>query len=294
LDRDGAIRDLLALIERNEWEEIAEYRVAAGLIESLAAAPVAPDVADALERLAEALVCLRRQPAAHYSLIFMHRNPINGQAYDGSFSPEGLISVDEKNALAALANEVAVDGMKVAEIGSFTGRGSTRVFAAAVRPRGGSVVCVDRFADDGVADLRDLFEQSTTALGFRNLLKVIEGNSREIAAWFPDGYFDLIYIDAGHSYDDANSDIRAWRSKVRPGGILCGHDCIRTANEFTVEQMQSMMQDDAVPRSIADPRDSNRNVWAHPGVIAAVAANFGTDVQVMAGPCGIWGHRATS
>lgn len=293
-DRGGALRDLLTFIAGNEWKDIPAYRVAAPLIESLAATgPVAPDVADALERLGEALLCLRGQAAAHYSLIFLRRNPLNGEPFDASLSPEGLFSHDERSVLAALAHEVAADGMKVAEIGCFSGRGSTRVLAAAVRPYGGSVVCIDTFPDiGGFANLRDLFEQSTAALGFRNLLQVIDGHSRNVAPRFADGYFDLIFIDGGHGYDDANADIRAWRSKVRPGGILCGHDCIRTADEFTAAQMRAMMEGDtATPRAVADPRDPSRNVWAHPGVIAAVAENFGTDVQVAGEPCGVWSHR---
>lgn len=295
-NRNRAILDLLTFIEGNEWEKIPEYKLAARLIESLAAGPVSADVVDALERLDEALLCLRAQPAAHYSLIFLRRHPITGEPFDASLSPDGLITGEDKNVLRALVDEVAVDGMKVAEVGCFTGRGSTRILAEATRPHRGSIVCVDRFLDiDGVVHLRDLFEHSTAALGFRNLLKVIDGDSREIAARFPDGYFDLVYIDASHDYENVNRDIQAWRSKVRPGGIMCGHDCIRRADEFTAEQMHEMMRgNNAAGRMVIDPRDHSRMVFAQPGVIAAVAENFGADVSVAGGPHGIWCHRVAS
>jgi predicted O-methyltransferase YrrM len=294
LNRDGALRDLVTFIEYNEWNNIPEYRIAARLIESLAVGdPVVPEVAEGLERLREALLCLRNQPASHYSFIFMQRKPSSGERFDGSYSPGGLIWPEERNALASLLKEVAGEGMKVAEVGCFLGRGSTRVMAEAVRPHGGSVICVDDFPKfGGFADQRELFEQSTTALGFRNLLQVIDGNGHDVAARFPDGYFDLVYIDAGHSYNDANSDIRAWRSKVRLGGILCGHDCIRTADEFNAEQMQTVMEgDSAAARFVADPRDPSRKVLVHPGVIAAVAENFGTDAKVHDGPLGVWSYH---
>ena len=35
---------------------------------------------------------------------------------------------------------------------------------------------------------------------------------------------DFVFIDADHSYDGCHADIEAWASKVRPGGLLCGHD----------------------------------------------------------------------
>lgn len=41
---------------------------------------------------------------------------------------------------------------------------------------------------------------------------------------FPDRFFDMVFIDACHEYRSVISDISAWVGKVRPGGILCGHD----------------------------------------------------------------------
>ena len=48
--------------------------------------------------------------------------------------------------------------------------------------------------------------------------------SVEAAASYPDGYFDLVFIDASHVEADVRADITAWRPKVRGGGILSGHD----------------------------------------------------------------------
>lgn len=58
--------------------------------------------------------------------------------------------------------------------------------------------------------------------GERALLK--KGDSAESAVYWQDYSLDLVFIDADHSEAAVRRDILAWRRKVRPGGILCGHD----------------------------------------------------------------------
>ena len=41
---------------------------------------------------------------------------------------------------------------------------------------------------------------------------------------FPDGYFDCVFIDTTHTYEQTKAEIIAWEPKVRKGGLLTGHD----------------------------------------------------------------------
>lgn len=55
-------------------------------------------------------------------------------------------------------------------------------------------------------------------------LHVVRLPSVEAAKLFWPGFFDLVYIDACHWYQEVQEDIDAWLPIVCRGGILAGHD----------------------------------------------------------------------
>lgn len=40
----------------------------------------------------------------------------------------------------------------------------------------------------------------------------------------PSRSLDLVFIDGAHDYENVKKDLRAWWSKLRPGGVMAGHD----------------------------------------------------------------------
>lgn len=64
----------------------------------------------------------------------------------------------------------------------------------------------------------------------KNLLKefnnvtFIQKRSLDALKDFPDASLDFVFIDANHSFDFVMEDIIEWSKKVKPGGIVAGHD----------------------------------------------------------------------
>lgn len=54
--------------------------------------------------------------------------------------------------------------------------------------------------------------------------QILRQDSREAAQSIPDGSLDFVFIDADHSYEGCRADILAWLPKVKPGGVVSGHD----------------------------------------------------------------------
>jgi hypothetical protein len=63
---------------------------------------------------------------------------------------------------------------------------------------------------------------------FKPRAKVLPMASHEAALTVPDASLDFVFIDADHSYEGCKRDIELWSHKVKPGGLLSGHDYANT------------------------------------------------------------------
>jgi Methyltransferase domain len=93
----------------------------------------------------------------------------------------------------------------------------------------------------------------------------VSAYSVKAAESFSDGSLDFVYIDANHTFQHVNQDLRAWYPKLRVGGLICGHDAVDT--DETARNAEGNIE-------IAWERDANGTVTSggHYGVLKAVRA----------------------
>jgi len=68
------------------------------------------------------------------------------------------------------------------------------------------------------------FLANIRACGVNDIITPLCLPSVEAAKYFEDSSAFMVYIDAEHTYEAVRNDIAAWRKKIRPGGMLAGHD----------------------------------------------------------------------
>jgi len=58
--------------------------------------------------------------------------------------------------------------------------------------------------------------------------RIIRGKSMDVVRNIPYESLDFVYIDANHEFDFVMSDIIEWSKRVKKGGLVAGHDYIKT------------------------------------------------------------------
>ena len=127
-----------------------------------------------------------------------------------------------------LAN-AAQDCQRILELGPYRGR-STR---ALLDNSNAHLWCVDTW------DSRIFKETYSSTAQYNSFLRniadsrarvtVLRMTTKEATAHMPPELFDLVFIDADHTYEWVRHDILAYAPRLRSGGVLSGHDYFHRA-----------------------------------------------------------------
>jgi hypothetical protein len=118
------------------------------------------------------------------------------------------------------------------EVGAWKGR-STAFMAVEIINSGKDIRfdAIDTFTgseelmNDSDVVNRTLFETFQANMSpVRGYYNPVVAESTAAANLYSDNSIDFVFIDAAHDYDSVVADIKAWYPKVKPGGMLSGHD----------------------------------------------------------------------
>jgi len=128
---------------------------------------------------------------------------------------------------------------KIAEIGVFEGFN----FNLMIQHNPEIAVGVDAWIDDGVISRNDcgysqerlnkMYNDVMEMIKDKPFVKIYREYTFDAASRFPDEYFDLIYIDADHTYEGCLEDIKVWYPKVKKGGFITGDDYSHYRAKYT-------------------------------------------------------------
>ena len=125
---------------------------------------------------------------------------------------------------------------KGVELGTWQGE-----YAATICKHAPSVAltCVDPWrVDPGYYDYRTwtqdqfdaVYETAKATLAQYPNATVLRRTSAEALTHFADASLDFVYIDGNHELTHVVFDLVNWARKVKPGGIIAGHDYVRLIN----------------------------------------------------------------
>jgi predicted O-methyltransferase YrrM len=169
-------------------------------------------------------------------------------------------------------------GATVVEIGSFKGRSSVAICEGLRDVPGARFVAVDPWRrksmlntevydeDDPDGDtIYERFLRNTAPYGFVTAMRT---TSVEAARELGDASVDWIFIDGDHTFGAVRGDICAWFPKVKPGGLVSGHDydwrSVRAA-------VASHFQDVSAAGAIWNVRKTNETLPTRPHALLAGA-----------------------
>lgn len=95
-------------------------------------------------------------------------------------------------------------------------------------------------------DMDAIHNSVVSRFAARAEVRIHRARSADAVHEFDDNLFDWIYVDGDHSYDAVLDDLRSWRRKLKPRGLLAGDDLWwkdesgdlsvrRALNEFATE-----------------------------------------------------------
>lgn len=149
----------------------------------------------------------------------------------------GFMTEQDLNVISDIASTVPENGI-IVELGSFKGK-STVAWASNCDPSV-SIYCIDRFKSlDDKVNFFEEFKENTKS--FKNVNAIVGWSPHMIN--FPDIKIDVFFLDAFHANPNDWYNIEYFLPKIKPGGLLCGHDYLESFPDVikNVRRLEQML-----------------------------------------------------
>ena len=204
-----------------------------------------------------------------------------------------------------LSKVMKKENLHILEVGSWVGA-SALSFAQGLKSHcnaTGTITCVDAWqpffdrslhTDDVYRKMEEalisdtayqLFLHNTNTLPKTITCQHLRGQSDAILPILREKSFDIIFVDANHTYAAVLNDIKNAIPLLKEGGILCGDDLNKQLHEVNAAHARSHADRDFV-------KDPEKGFGYHPGVTLAVAEVF-AEVSVWGGYWAMQKHQDT-
>lgn len=168
--------------------------------------------------------------------------------------------------------------VKMLEVGSWGGASSyILAYVLSKLSKKNSLFCMDTWKgtpntkSHNIANFEDMFlhfRNNMQYFGVNNVIIPIITESKAGFKILQDHTFDYIFIDAAHTYSGVRDDIEGALEKLKPGGILIGHDCECYYDELPFDNMN---------------KDVEEEQGYHVGVIKALSDMWGRNYKIVDG-----------
>lgn len=196
-----------------------------------------------------------------------------------------LAFVSSRDELGRVLNARGLFGCGV-EVGVQRGYFSEEILS---RWQGSHLISIDPWLEDPTGEYVDianvgqsqqdkLYQETCDRLArFGARSSVWRLTSVEASSLVPHHSLDFAYLDARHDYDSVLEDLEAWFDKIRPGGVIAGHDYIDGKFDAGIFGVKSAVDDFFAARGLTVYATEDDKPWLTwmvaiptPGAAAAV------------------------
>jgi len=147
------------------------------------------------------------------------------ELFERAFDVESFLTREQGKVLFELAKEATNN---IGELGSWKGRSSIILAAGMLSGKDRKqIFCVDTWKNCDLQPYKDYFPQWKEAItrnGLKDVCVPIQSDSVQAARQFEPNSFGLLFIDTWHTRIAIENDLRAWWSRIIPGGKIVFHD----------------------------------------------------------------------